>query len=136
VERTLGWTVESVRHPPKSAPEEVMMRWVREWTKEGIELDPKKLLPRRVPGHSCQGGGLWSAPSLVAFSEQEDEQALRAAGRDQRDAGLRGYDAVDGEGICSCVEFQDSLWKEYSPKSTPCSASSDPDVAQVYYLCV
>src|SRR5215210_1724703 len=45
VERMLGWTAEIVRHPPKPAPEEVMMRWAREWAKEGVELDPKKLLP-------------------------------------------------------------------------------------------
>jgi putative transposase len=45
VQRTLGWTAEIVRHPPKPAPEEVMMRWMKEWAKEGVKLDPKKLLP-------------------------------------------------------------------------------------------
>jgi putative transposase len=45
VERTLGWTAEIVRHPPKPSPEEVMMRWMKEWAKEGVKLDPKKLLP-------------------------------------------------------------------------------------------
>jgi putative transposase len=30
VERTLGWTAQIVRHPPKLAPDEVMRRWVRE----------------------------------------------------------------------------------------------------------
>jgi putative transposase len=49
VERTVGWTAEIVRHPPKSAPEEVMMRWAREWAKEGVELDPKKFLPSEGP---------------------------------------------------------------------------------------
>jgi transposase len=49
VERTLGWTAEIVRHPPKLAPEEVMMRWAREWAKEGVTLDPKKLLPPDGP---------------------------------------------------------------------------------------
>ena len=44
VERTLGWTAEIVRHPPRPAPEEVMRRWMREWAKEGAALDPKKLL--------------------------------------------------------------------------------------------
>jgi putative transposase len=48
VERTLGWTAEIVRHPPKPAPEEVM-RWTREWAKGGVELDPKKLLPPEDP---------------------------------------------------------------------------------------
>jgi putative transposase len=49
VESALGWTAEIVRHPPKPAPEEVMLRWVREWAKEGVEFDPKKLLPPEGP---------------------------------------------------------------------------------------
>ena len=49
VERALGWTAEIVRHSPKPAPEEVMMRWMRELAKEGVELDPKKLLPPEGP---------------------------------------------------------------------------------------
>jgi transposase len=37
-----------VRHPPKIAPEEVMRRWVREWDKEGVPINPEKLSgPRR-----------------------------------------------------------------------------------------
>jgi hypothetical protein len=45
-----------VRHPPKLAPEEVMRRWVTEWYKEGVAIDPEELslaqrkvgdLPRR-----------------------------------------------------------------------------------------
>src|SRR5215208_4637088 len=39
VEGTLGWSAEIVRHPPKPAPEEVMMRWAREWAKEGVAID-------------------------------------------------------------------------------------------------
>ena len=49
VERTLGWTAEIVRHPPKPAPEEVMMRWVREFNKEGLAIDPKKFMPEKGP---------------------------------------------------------------------------------------
>jgi putative transposase len=48
VERTLGWTAQIVRHPPKLAPEEVMRRWVKEWATEGVAIDPEKLSgPRR-----------------------------------------------------------------------------------------
>src|ERR671916_24 len=48
VQRVLGWTTQIVRHPPKLAPEEVMRRWVEEWTKEGMPIDPEKLQkPRR-----------------------------------------------------------------------------------------
>jgi putative transposase len=49
VERTLGWSTEIVRHPPKPAPEEVMMRLAKEWAKEGVSMDPKKLLPPEGP---------------------------------------------------------------------------------------
>jgi len=49
VERALGWSTEIVRHSPKPAPEEVMMRWAREWAKEGVAIDPKKLLPPDGP---------------------------------------------------------------------------------------
>ena len=49
VERTLGWTAEIVRHPPKLAPEEVMMRWTREWAKEGVAIDTKKFMPEKAP---------------------------------------------------------------------------------------
>jgi transposase len=47
VEKTLGWTAEIVKHPPKPAPEEVMMRWVREFNKEGVTIDPKKFVPQK-----------------------------------------------------------------------------------------
>ena len=48
VQKALGWTAEIVQHPPKLAPEDVMRRWVREWAKDGVTIDPEKLLwPRR-----------------------------------------------------------------------------------------
>lgn len=47
-EKVLGWTAQIVRHPPKLAPEEVMRRWVKEWAKEGVAIDPENLSgPRR-----------------------------------------------------------------------------------------
>ena len=49
VESMLGWSTEIVRHPPKPAPEEVMVRWAKEWGKEGAKLDPRKLLPPEGP---------------------------------------------------------------------------------------
>ena len=49
VERTLGWTAEIVRHLPKPAPEEVMMRWVREFEKEGLAIDPKRFMSEQGP---------------------------------------------------------------------------------------
>ncbi len=49
VQKVLGWTAEIVQHPPKLAPEEVMRAWVREWAKEGVAIDTKKLLPEQGP---------------------------------------------------------------------------------------
>src|SRR5215211_5795966 len=43
VQKMMGWTAEIVRHPPKLVPEEVMKKWVRELTKEGVQLDREKL---------------------------------------------------------------------------------------------
>ena len=34
-----------VERPRKPAPEEVLMRWAREWTKEGVAVDWRNLLP-------------------------------------------------------------------------------------------
>ena len=45
----MGWTAEIVRHPPKPAPEEVMMRWVREFNKEDWTIDPKKPMLKKGP---------------------------------------------------------------------------------------
>ena len=49
VQRTLGWTAEIVRHPPKPASEEVMMRWTKEWAKEGIAIDTEQFMPEKGP---------------------------------------------------------------------------------------
>ena len=43
--RALGWSVDVVERPKKPAPEEVLMRWVREWAKEGVSVDWQRLLP-------------------------------------------------------------------------------------------
>jgi putative transposase len=45
VQKTLGWGVDLVERPKKPAPEEVLMRWAREWAKEGVAVDWRKLLP-------------------------------------------------------------------------------------------
>jgi len=50
VQKALGWTAEIVQHTPKLAPEDVMRRWVREWAKEGVTIDPERC--------SCGRGGL------------------------------------------------------------------------------
>jgi hypothetical protein len=37
--------VDFVERPKKLAPKEVLMRWTREWAKEGVALDWHNLLP-------------------------------------------------------------------------------------------
>ena len=63
VEKVLGWTAQIVQHPPKVAPEEVMRRWVTEWAKEGVAIDPEELSGPRGGLEICLGGGSWSARS-------------------------------------------------------------------------
>ena len=43
MQKVLGWTAETVRHPPKLVPEEVMEKWVMELTKEGVQIAGEKL---------------------------------------------------------------------------------------------
>ena len=43
MERTLGWSAEIVRHPPKLVPEKVMRTWIRELASEGVQIDSEKL---------------------------------------------------------------------------------------------
>ena len=45
MEKTLGWSVDLVERPRKPAPKEVLMRWAREWAKEGVKVDWEHLLP-------------------------------------------------------------------------------------------
>jgi len=45
VEKNLGWSVELVERPKKLVPEQVLMKWAKEWAKEGVAVDWRKLLP-------------------------------------------------------------------------------------------
>jgi putative transposase len=45
VRKALGWSAELVERPRKPAPEGVLMRWAREWAKEGVAVDWQELLP-------------------------------------------------------------------------------------------
>ena len=48
VEKELGRSAEVVRHPPKPAPEKVLIEWARlRWSEDGRETDPQALLPPR-----------------------------------------------------------------------------------------
>jgi len=49
VQKVLGWTAEIVRHPQKPVPDEVMSTWVRELTKEGVQIAREKLQAPKDP---------------------------------------------------------------------------------------
>jgi putative transposase len=49
VQRVFGWTAEIVRHPPKLVPDEVMRIWLREWAKEGLQIDREKQQESKEP---------------------------------------------------------------------------------------
>ena len=78
VKKTLGWSVDLVERPKKPAPEEVLMRWAREWAEEGVKVDWQKLLPPKgFVGVAEEVGG--GADDRLDRPQQEDEQGLRAA---------------------------------------------------------
>src|SRR5829696_10526149 len=97
VERVLGWTAEIVRHPPKLAPEEVMMRWAKEWAKEGVAIDTRKFMSHKSPRSFLPKR--WIVKRTFSWLEQEDEQGLREAARELGSLHLRGYQPPDGEAI-------------------------------------
>ena len=39
--------MEIVSRPRKPAPEEVLVRWAKEWAKEGVKVDWQKLMPEQ-----------------------------------------------------------------------------------------
>ena len=41
----MGWSVDLLERPRKPAPEEVLMSWAKEWAKEGVAVDWRKLMP-------------------------------------------------------------------------------------------
>ena len=45
VRKSLLWSVDLLERPRKPAPEEVLMKWAKEWAKEGVAVDWRKLLP-------------------------------------------------------------------------------------------
>jgi putative transposase len=45
VQKTFGWGVEIVSRPRKAATKEVLLAWAREWAKEGVAVDWRKLMP-------------------------------------------------------------------------------------------
>jgi hypothetical protein len=101
VRKNLGWSVDLVERPRKPAPEEVLMRWAREWAKEGVKADWRKLLPPE--GYLVlprRGGG---EDAVVDRAEQEDEQRLRKVVCERRSASVRCHDSPHDEAARPCL---------------------------------
>src|SRR5215211_2304941 len=47
VRKALGWSVDLVERPRKLVREEVLMRWARQWAKEGVDVGWQRLLPHK-----------------------------------------------------------------------------------------
>ena len=56
-EEVLGSSVEVVREPPKSVPEEVAPTWTGEWAKDGETIDCQRLMPPGGFLGCCREGG-------------------------------------------------------------------------------
>ena len=54
-----------------------MRRWIREWAKEGVAIDPKKLLPPEGPRPLLPRRWVVETNLLLAGPEPQDEQGLR-----------------------------------------------------------
>jgi len=73
VQKTLGWSVDVVERPKKPAPEEVLMRWAREWAKEGVKADWQKLMP---PKGFLVLPRRWVVERTLSWIEQQRRMSL------------------------------------------------------------
>jgi transposase len=105
VERTLGWTAEIVKHPPKPAPEEVMMAWMRELDKEGIPVDPKKFASHKGPRPFLPKR--WVVERTFSWLSQNRRMSkpLREACGELGSLHLCGDEPPDGEEIGSIMRL-------------------------------
>jgi hypothetical protein len=56
-EKRLGWRAEIVSRPRKPAPEEVLMKWAREWAKDGVALQIGRSSCHLRGSSCCRGAG-------------------------------------------------------------------------------
>ncbi len=84
VEKTLGWSVDVVERPKKPAPEEVLMRWAREWAKEGVSVDWEKFMPPKgfvVLPRRLRWSGHWHGSTRTGGWAKITRGCVRAARR-------------------------------------------------------
>ena len=102
VRKTLGWSVDLVERPKKPAPEEVLMAWAREWAKEGVAVEWRKLLP---PEGFLVLPRRWGSGAHLRLDRpaKEDEQRLREALCERGSVGVRCYDSPHDEAARPCL---------------------------------
>jgi hypothetical protein len=122
VEKALGWTVEIVGRPRKAAPEEVLMAWAKEWSKEGVAVDWRKLLPPRrfvvLPRRWMVGGAydrgstlFWARGPAPVFSTSRRPSFASRYSREARRSLIR----------CLTSRSRVSVWAtRRSPSGPPC----------------
>jgi transposase len=82
VGKTLGWSVEFLKRPKKPAAQEILMAWAREWAKEGVAVEWRRLLP---PKGFVVLARRWVVERTIAWIEQnrrmsKDYERLCASG--------------------------------------------------------
>ena len=104
-----------MERPKKPAPEEVLMRWAREWAKEGVRVDWQKLLP---PKGFLVLPRRWVVERTIAWidQQQEDEQRLREAVCERRSVRVRCHDSPHDEAARPCLRTFHTASEENSPK--------------------
>ena len=101
IEEHLGWSVEVVKHPQAArrvATTRRHQRSLHRLFRVGSTSTPAEEISR--PSTEALGS---RANHRLAFSEQEDEQRLRAAVREQSSDDLRGYGSPDAKEARPCL---------------------------------
>jgi hypothetical protein len=75
--------VDLVERPRKPAPLRVLMSWAKEWAKEDVAVDWRKLMPPEGFLVLPRGGGWWSVRCLLRPAKEDepmDYERLCASG--------------------------------------------------------
>ena len=99
VQKTLGWSMDLLERARMPAPKEVLMRWAREWAKEGVKVDWEHLLPPKgiqiLPRR-------WVVERTFSWIEQNRRMSLgitRGYLRAAKRVGICCYDSPHEEAI-------------------------------------
>jgi hypothetical protein len=90
-----------VKRPKKPVPEEVLMRWAREWAKEGVAVDWRKLLP---PKGYLVLPRRWVVERTLLWIDQQRRMSKGYEGLcEWRGVGVRCHDSPHDEASRPCL---------------------------------